>query len=321
MFSKYFVDKKEDEKEPEILIQNNSFNIDKNFYNLSKNPSNESDLVFRSSSFQDECNFTNILSDQFFLKNIYGNENDEQLNSLDSYSGEKNNEENISKPLNIQFYNQDQAKRILTSQNKKEENNNNPNIFFVNKNNTNINKNKKYRLDYYIKHFKVKFSHWMTDYSNKLINESKFKKKIGKLSLPDSKIFTGNPKIKDNKAFLDFKLKEIFIIEKKNKTHIKNDKEESYHIQEKNKKKIENIENEKFIKENKTKYEELINFLNMTLEEAYEMFYSEKKYSEIFIEDDMTKFYDKYFLYEKGFSLTEKNGFIRLCQGEKLKKD
>lgn len=223
----------------------------------------------------------------------------------------KKENENSKKDLNsqnsISFFN---IKKIEQETNDEGKNKNND----INNIKNTVDKIKKtYRLDYYKKHFKVKFSHWMTDYVNNLIEKSNFKKKIGKLSLPDSKSFTSNSKSSDNKVFLNFKIKEIFGFEDFNKKK----SEIIYHIQEKNFQKIKNIENEKFSKENIKAYKKLIEFLNMNLEEAYAKFYSKEKYFKIFSEDKLTKFYDIYFIYEKGYSLLNKNGFIKLCKGEK----
>lgn len=275
-----------------------------------------------SSSF-DENNFEQKISKCFSFKDyeepcydelsVRSSSLQEKIKGLNERKNEKiQDSSSISKTENL---NKKSIFKIESGNTEKEKINLEMNVDTNNINNTSeisVNIKKKYRLDYYKKHFKVKFSRWMTDYVNKLIEKCQFKKKIGKLSLPDSKSFTGNPKIRDNKAFLSFKVKDIFSYEDESKLK----KEAKYQIQGKNKQKIKNIENEKYMKGNLESFEKLISFLNSNLENAYEKFYSKEKYFKTFSENELTKFYDTFFIIEKGYSLLKEKGFIKLCKGE-----
>ena len=71
------------------------------------------------------------------------------------------------------------------------------------------------RIDYAIKNFKVTAVKFIKDHGNKLIKECKFKGELknSKLFAPSNKYFTGISNEKENKAFLDFTVAEIFFIQ------------------------------------------------------------------------------------------------------------
>lgn len=165
--------------------------------------------------------------------------------------------------------------------------------------------NLKERIDYTINHFKKHLSQYLTNEANKLIKKSSLPEEYkAKISLPNYKSFTGNPTKDDNKNFLGFKIQEIFGYYK----YKEGDKK--FRLQEKNKKAIYDIIN--FIERgNSTKYEEISSFFNMNLEKGIELFYGSKAFKK-YAEDPKTKCLDKIFKNQKGFGLSDKNGFIKM---------
>ena len=73
-----------------------------------------------------------------------------------------------------------------------------------------------------------------------------------------------------------------------------------------------------FKNENKNKdkeaYQELVFFLNNSLENAFLDFYENKNEYERINNDEDCIFYDKFFKKETGISLLEKNGFLKAIQ-------
>ena len=174
---------------------------------------------------------------------------------------------------------------------------------------TNINNSKQislYRQDYYIKQFKVQYSIWLRNILNSKLMIFLDKVKSGKKNIKfyplNSLTFTANPKYKDNKIFLSMKIKEILII------GIDGSRSSN---QKKNKETIELVEKigEQYNKNN----EDIIEFLNMTMEQSMYMFYK----SELFLKfknSNQAKINDNQFYCEKKFSLLENNGFIYLIK-------
>ena len=163
-----------------------------------------------------------------------------------------------------------------------------------------------YRQDYYIKQFKVQYSIWLRNTLNKMISSIMLKVKLGykkfiKFYPLNSLHFTANPKYKDNKIFLNLKIKDILII------GIDSNKNSN---QKKNKENIEFIEK---LGEKEEKMKELIQFLNITMEESVSIFYKSEQFLN-FKNSTQARINDNKFYNEKKFSLLENNGFIFLIK-------
>ena len=177
----------------------------------------------------------------------------------------------------------------------------------------NSHKNIEPRIDYAIKYFKVNVIKFIKEYGNILIKLCDFPNKLKKLRLfsPSYKYFTGNSNEKDNKLFINFNLETIFCYPEGNK----NDNR----LQRQNKETIkyfkEYIE-EKYKEEIPEKYQKLLNYLNMTFQDAIVLFYESKQFKD-YSSLSKTIFLDKYFTKAKGFSLLEKNGFLKLIGNSK----
>ena len=172
--------------------------------------------------------------------------------------------------------------------------------------NTNSQKIQK-RNDYAKKYFKSYFSKFLKNLSNKVIQKSqlpqKFKKK--KIYSPNSLSFTANTKKSDDYKFLSFTVKKILTY------YIKEKSKNKY--QKKNKETIEDILNFIDESEDESLYEEVKSFFNMTLEDAYELFYQDEEFKK-FKEDIRVIKIDEEVKAINGASLREKNGFIQLVK-------
>ena len=82
---------------------------------------------------------------------------------------------------------------------------------------------------------------------------------------------------------------------------------------------INYIENNKEKAKDKNIYEKLILFLNDKLENAFIDFYNDKNEFERINNDKNCIFFDKYFKQEMGFSLLEKNGFLKAIKRKIVK--
>ena len=185
-------------------------------------------------------------------------------------------------------------------------------IFTIQKNVYNLDsKSKKIekRNDYIKKYFKTYFSKFLKKLANEIIKKSQLPKKFKKLKIysPNSLSFTANTKKSDDYKFLSFKVKKILTYYKKENCKIK--------YQKKNKEAIEDIANFIEESENESKYEEVKIFLNMTLENAYELFYEDEGFRK-FKEDEKVIRIDEEVKIINGVSLREKNGFIQLVKRE-----
>ena len=163
-----------------------------------------------------------------------------------------------------------------------------------------------YRQDYYIKQFKVQYSIWLRNILNSklstFLKRVKSNKKFIKFYPLNSLKFTANPKYKDNKIFLSMKIKEILII------GINGNRNSN---QKKNKDNIELLEN--IAKQNNVLNEDLIEFLNITMEESINIFYKSEQFIK-FKNSTQAKINDNKFYKEKKFSLLEENGFVFLIK-------
>ena len=178
---------------------------------------------------------------------------------------------------------------------------NNQVINFKNSETNNI-----YRQDYYIKQFKVQYSIWLRNILNLKLMSFLDKIKSGKKNIKfyplNSLTFTANPKYNDNKIFLSMKIKEILIV------GINGNRSSN---QKKNKENIELVE--KMGEQYNNTNDDLIDFLNMTMEESIYMFYNSEQFLK-FKNSTQAKINDNKFFSEKKFSLLENNGFIYLIK-------
>ena len=167
------------------------------------------------------------------------------------------------------------------------------------------------RIDYGQKYFKTKFSKYLKNLGNCIIQNSRLPAQFKnyKLSLPNHISFTGNPKEKDNYYFLYFTVQQIFC-------YYKNDKCKNS-LQKKNKTIIEEILT--FIEQNENeKYERIKSFFSMSLEKAYELYYESENFKE-YAADPKAIELDKEFKAQKRDSLLAKFGFIKMCKKFKKK--
>lgn len=173
----------------------------------------------------------------------------------------------------------------------------------VKPNTTNIAK----RIDYCKKYFKTNFVKFLKKHCNKLIQSSCLPKELKQnISSPNSLSFTGNTKDADNLAFLDFSVQKIFC-------YYKEGNKGKNSLQIKNQKKIGDIMN--FIEscEDESKYEKISSFFKMSLENAYELFFESDDFKN-YTKDSKIIYLDKEFKIQKGFSLLEKNGFLKMIK-------
>lgn len=163
------------------------------------------------------------------------------------------------------------------------------------------------RIDYAKKHFKAYFSKFLKRYANALIKNSNLPLdfKMKKIYFPNYNSFTGNPKEKDNYIFLSFPVKKIFTYIKKGEKNI--------NLQIKNEKLINEIF--KYIEYNNVshQFKNIIKFFNLNLEQAYELFYESEEFKQ-YSSSPKTFEHNEEFKRQKGFSLLEKNAFIRLVK-------
>lgn len=167
-----------------------------------------------------------------------------------------------------------------------------------------FNKNKKhklYRKDGYYKHFKVIFGRFLKNKVNKLKNICFPSYNKNNFSTPNYK-YIGNPKEKDNYNFLSFTIKDIFIY---GKEKLKQNRQYNNLLI------INFIENNERKAKDKNAYKKLILFLNDKLENAFIDFYNDENEFKKINNDKDCIFFDEYFKKDTGFSLLEKNGFLK----------
>lgn len=155
------------------------------------------------------------------------------------------------------------------------------------------------RIDYLVKKTKVAASKKMTNHANSLLIP--LKKKFFKLSKPNSKEYTSITKSDKNRAWLGFKIKEIFVLGKDT---------ESGSLQKNNWeviKKIEELEEDEIIKKIKE-------FLEMTLEDFYTLIFFDSKEFKEFTEDKEIIRLDEEFQRQRGESIREKSIFIKFIK-------
>lgn len=214
---------------------------------------------------------------------------------------------NISKEINLNPKLNLKDQEILELNIVKEKQSSNKFNSFLNTPEMNITSGEQciYRQDYYIKQFKVQYSIWLRNILNtklsSFLQRIKSNKKNIKFYPLNSLKFTANPKYKDNKVFLSMKIKDILII------GIDGNRNSN---QKKNKENIEQIE--KMGKQYNIN-DELIEFLNITMEESINIFYKSEQFMQ-FKSSNQAKINDNKFYKEKKFSLLENNGFVFLVK-------
>ena len=167
------------------------------------------------------------------------------------------------------------------------------------------------RIDYAIKNFKVTAVKYIKEYGNSLIKECKFKGELKnkKLFSPSNKYFTGISNEKENNIFLDFTVAELLSYPNDEFGEIKDNR-----LQQNNKKIIQQmrelINNMKIITK---EYRALLDYFNMSFEEALILFYRSNEFS-VYKETEKAKFLDSQFIKVKGFSLLKKNSFISMMR-------
>ena len=167
------------------------------------------------------------------------------------------------------------------------------------------------RIDYAIKNFKVTAVKYIKEYGNSLIKECKFKGELKnkKLFSPSNKYFTGISNEKENNIFLDFTVAELLSYPNDEFGEIKDNR-----LQQNNKKIIQQmrelINNMKIITK---EYRSLLDYFNMSFEEALILFYQSNEFS-VYKETEKAKFLDSQFIKVKGFSLLKKNSFISMMR-------
>ena len=187
------------------------------------------------------------------------------------------------------------------------DNNNNEMKKFIKFKCNNMNKEKIYRKDYYFKHFKAIFGKYIKNKLNNLKNRCFPNFVLNNFSTPNY-YFIGNPKQEDNYNFLSWSIKDILIFrENKNK----------YNRQFNNKMIILYIEKNGNKSKDKDAYNELINYINCKVEDAFLDFYENKNEFEKICSDKDCIFFDEFFKRETGFSLLEKNGFLKVIRSSR----
>jgi hypothetical protein len=170
-----------------------------------------------------------------------------------------------------------------------------------------------YRLDMAKKHFKVQISQFATVKLNNLIEKSNLPNELKQsVHLPNSKEFTSKVTESFNYKCLSLSLREIFIIGKE---------------------KLQNQNNEYFNKifeyfekigadNHPESLKEIKEFLEMNYEQLIMKFYDSSEFN-TFKEDNRSKFFNDGIRVEKGFSILENYGLIRLFKmiGRKRKRN
>jgi hypothetical protein len=263
-----------------------------NFHSLSylnvNNSLNENGRIMDSLKFHQSIGSLNVNNSQIEKDSIENGGLNEGFNS-----GPLIDNINVNNP---QFEN-DKIKRTKVLKTKRQ-------IFTISK----IKKRLK-RNDYIKKFFKTSFNKFLKKLANKIIKKSKLPKKFKqkKIYTPNRLSFTAITSKSDNCKFLSFTIKKVLTYYKKENCKNKNK------YQKKNKENIEEIL--KFINESKDEsvYEEIKFFFNMTLEEAYELFYQDAEFKK-FQEDKKVIEIDDEVKVINRVSLREKNGFIQLVK-------
>ena len=265
----------------------------------------------------EENNFPNNLDfdlyDSFSLfskkeENFNNDELDKELEGKLFYiTPTKNKYEKKEIKYNIQKHNNNKKKEKI--ENKFLNEVGNDNMYDSKKNNNNKFKvnllsGSVYRKDAYYKYFKVNLWKYIKNKMNTYKNKCFSFYSRNNFSSPNYK-YTGNPKEKDNLAFLSFKIKDIITLGKdKAKFNRQYNNELIINFIEKNERKTKD----------KSVYKELIKLLNENLEEVIVQFYDDEKELNKLKHDSKCIYFDKCYKRETGISLLEKYGFLKVLK-------
>ena len=265
----------------------------------------------------EENNFPNNLDfdlyDSFSLfskkeENFNNDELDKELEEKLFYiTPTKNKYEKKEIKYNIQKHNNNKKKEKI--ENKFLNEVGNDNMYDSKKNNNNKFKvnllsGSVYRKDSYYKYFKVNLWKYIKNKMNTYKNKCFSFYSRNNFSSPNYK-YTGNPKEKDNLAFLSFKIKDIITLGKdKAKFNRQYNNELIINFIEKNERKTKD----------KSVYKELIKLLNENLEEVIVQFYDDEKELNKLKQNSKCIYFDKCYKRETGISLLEKYGFLKVLK-------
>jgi hypothetical protein len=288
--------------------------------NLDMKKKIKENLSFISNNSKYICNIPklNNKTKNIFQENLFFSQNNNQsifqtnkniFYKTTNIISQNNENESINFTFNIKKENNFLTKELSETNNIKEAINTNKfnSLLNLNSQEKNITSGNQtiYRQDYYIKQFKVQYSIWLRNILNSklslFLSKTKYTKKLIKFYPLNSLKFTANPKYKDNKIFLSMKIKEILII------GIDGNRNSN---QKKNKENIELIEN---LGNQYNINDDLIEFLNLTMEETMSIFYKSEQFIK-FKNSTQAKINDNKFYKEKKFSLLEENGFVFLIK-------
>ena len=219
-----------------------------------------------------------------------------QIIGNDNNSDKETNEKTDKNENEIQ-----KVKNIINDKEKIKANN----LFQVKENKT------EKRIDYVIKDIKVYMCKFFKEYGNELIHNCNFQNRLNKAKLfaPSYKYFTGNSNFKDNKKFLQFSMEEIFTYP--DETLAKDDNR----LQRQNKDTIKNIKDhieEKYSDDIPERCQKMLDFFKMSFEDAISLFYESEYYKKYCSSEKARR--DEYFIKVKGYSILEKNAFIKLIK-------
>lgn len=342
------IEENDQSKYTQSFLLTEFLDIKNNF--LSKQISNQMLKIFNPSKSETEDIFEE--EEESYKIFSLSNENQNQSkeisatddNSSENLLNQKNNiviseklfqikEQNKTKQEKIKFISQ---KRKNSDNNTEEFDNKKKDVFSIKKQNTNDTneitkknneekneitklKNKKhqkyqYRLDYYKKAFKVNCFKHLTHFLNDLIAQcnlpDKFKNR--KIFKPNNESFTANAKEEDNYKFLSMSIKDIYC-------YVKDDnKNEGISLQIRNKEFINDIMKYNEDKGNNIKniskeFENLIQYLNMTMEEYIKIYYNTNVFNK-FCKEEKIKLYEEEFIKEKKFPMLKDYGFLKLIK-------
>ena len=252
-----------------------------------------------------ECNSYEAQIEEKFCKNFLLKE-DEKVSSLLSHKriNESNFEENLDTKKEIPEKIKILSEPIKIEQkNTKESTGESNKIKMIKKNNLFEQNKKIYRNDYFIKKFKVEcFSNYATNKLNALLKSCEFPKRLNltKIYMPNNKAFTSIANLKKNKLFLPRSIRDIFSMQ---------NGEGQY--QEKNALNFRRISNSRNEAGNIEAYENLEEYLNMTIENAIIDYYNSEEFEKFKANEEIIE-YDRAFYQEKKFSILEDFGFLRL---------
>ena len=240
-----------------------------------------------------EPNFFNKVND-----NIEPFQKDEKIKIIenDNNSDKDTNGKTDEKENEIQ-----KVKNTINDKEKIKQNN----LFQVKENKT------EKRIDYVIKDIKVYMCKFFKEYGNELIHNCNFQNRLNKAKLfaPSYKYFTGNSNFKDNKKFLHFSMEEIFTFPDKKMAKDDN------RLQRQNKDTIKDIKDhieEKYSDDIPEICQKMLDFFKMSFEDAIMLFYESEYYKKYCSSEKASR--DEYFSKVKGYSILEKNAFLKLIK-------